>query len=54
MNYTKDQVLAVRPNGGNIICLAMRPSRGKHPKQTRYDASNLITVPITPHNGTAV
>ncbi|KAK2138836.1 hypothetical protein LSH36_2340g00003, partial [Paralvinella palmiformis] len=32
----------------------MRPRSGKHPKQIGSDASNLITVPITPYNGTAV
>ena len=32
----------------------MRPRSGKHPKQIESDASNLITVPITPYNGTAV
>ena len=32
----------------------MRPSSEKHPKQIGSDASNLITVPITPYNGTAV
>jgi len=34
----------------------MRPYSGKHLKQIRSDASNLITVPITPYNinGTAV
>jgi len=52
MNYTRDQLLALRPYGGNTICLAMRPGSGKHPKQS--DASNLINVPITPYNGTAV
>ena len=50
MNYTRDQLLAY---GGNTICLAMRPRSGKHPKQIGSDASNLITVPITPY-GTAV
>ena len=54
MNYTRDQLLALRPNGGNTICLAMRPRSGKHPKQIGSDASNLINVPITPYNGTAV
>jgi len=32
----------------------MRPRSGKHPKQIRYDTSNLITVQITPYNDTAV
>jgi len=32
----------------------MRPRRGKHPKQIGFHASNLITVPITRYNGTAV
>ena len=54
MNYTRDQLLALRPYGGNNICLAMRPRSGKHPKQIGSDASNLITVQITPYNGTAV
>ena len=54
MNYTRDQLLALRPYGGNTIYLAMRPRSGKHPKQIGSDASNLITVPITPYNGTAV
>jgi len=55
MNYTIDQLLVFRPYGGNTICLAMRPRSGKHPKQIGSDASNLITVPITPYNnGTAV
>jgi len=54
MNYSRDQLLALRPYGGNTICLAMRPRSGKHPKQIGSDASNLITVPITPYNGTAV
>jgi len=47
-------LLASRPNGGNSICLAMRPRSRKHPKQIGSDASNLITLPITPYNGTAV
>ncbi|KAK2169189.1 hypothetical protein LSH36_12g34021 [Paralvinella palmiformis] len=50
----RDQLLALRPYGGNTIRLAMRPRSGKHPKQIGSDASNLITVPITPYNGTAV
>ena len=54
MNYSRDQLLALRPYGGNTIRLAMRPLSGKHPKQIEFDASNLITVPITPYNGTAV
>ena len=32
----------------------MRPHSGKHPNHIESDASNLITVPITPYNGTAV
>ena len=32
----------------------MFPRSEKHPKQIRSDASNLITVSITPYNGTAV
>ena len=54
MNYGRDQLLTLRPYGGNTIRLAMRPRSGKHPKQIGSDASNLITVPITPYNGTAV
>ena len=54
MNYTRDQLLALRPYGGNIICSAIRSGCGKHPKQIGSDASNMITVPITPYNGTAV
>ena len=54
MNYTRYQLLVLRPYGGNAICLAMHPRIGKHPKQIGSDASNLITVPITPYNGTAV
>jgi len=54
MNYTRDQFLALRPYGDNAICLAMRPRSGKHQKQIGPDASNLITVPITPYNTTAV
>jgi len=54
MYYTREQLLVLRPYGGNTICLAMRPRSGKHPKQIGSDASNLITVPITPYNGTAV
>ena len=34
--------------------LAMRPRSRKHPKQIGFDASYLITVPITPYSGTAV
>ena len=30
MNYTRDQLLALRPYGGNTICLAMCPRSGKH------------------------
>ena len=52
--YHKYPLLALRPHGGNTICLAMSPYSGKHPKQTGSDVSNLITVPITPYNGTAV
>jgi len=51
MNYIRDQLLAWRPYDDNIICLAMRPKRPKH---LRYDLRNLITVPITSYNGTAV
>ena len=47
-------MLALRPDGGNTIRLAMRPRSGKHPKQIGSDASNLITVPITPYNDTDV
>ena len=55
MNYSRDQLLALRPYyGGNTIRLAMRSRSGKHSKQIGFDASNLITVPITPYNGTAV
>ena len=54
MNYTKNQLLAIRPYGGNTICLAMRPRSGKHPKEIGSDASNLITVPITQYNYTTV
>ena len=43
MNYSRDRLLALRPYGGNTICLAMRPRTGKHPKQTGSDANNLIT-----------
>ena len=25
MNYARDQLFALRPNGGNTICLAMPP-----------------------------
>jgi hypothetical protein len=32
----------------------VRPRSGKHPNQIGSDASNLITAPITPNNGTAV
>jgi len=53
MNYTNDQLLALRPHGCNIICLVMRPRIGKHPKQIGSDESNLITVPTTQNNGTA-
>jgi len=44
-----DQLLALRPHGGNIIYLEMGPHSGKHPKQIGSDESNLITVPITPY-----
>jgi len=57
MNRTKDQLLALRPYGGNTIRLAMRPRSGQHPKQIGSDASNLVTVPIMPHmpyNATSV
>jgi len=54
MNYTKDQLLALRHHEGDTIYLAMRPPSRKHPKQMESDASNLITMPITPYNGTAV
>ena len=54
MNYTRDHLLALRHYGGNTICLSMPPRSGKHSKQIGSDASNLITVPITPNNGTAV
>ena len=49
MNYSRNQLLALRSYGGNTICLAMRPRSGKHSKQIGFDASNLITVPITPY-----
>jgi len=51
MHYTKDQMVAWRPHGGNTICLAMRPRIGKDPKQMGSDGNNLITVPIKPYNG---
>ena len=54
MDYTRDRILALRPYCGNTICLAMRPRSGKHSKQIGSDASIVITVPITPDNGTAV
>ena len=54
MNYIRDQLLALQSHGDNIICLAMRPRSGKHPKQIVSDASNFITVPITSYNGTPV
>ena len=31
MNYTRNQLLALRPYGGNTICLAMRTHSGNHP-----------------------
>ena len=34
--------------------MAICSRSGKHPKQIGSDGSNLITVPITPYNGTAV
>ena len=43
MKYTRNQLLALRPYGGNAICLTMRPLSGKHQKQIDPDASNLIT-----------
>jgi len=49
MNYTKDQLLALRPYGSNTICLAMRPRSGKQPKQMGSDASNYITLSIIPY-----
>ena len=54
MHYTKDQFLALRPYGGSTICLAMGSRSGNNPKKIGSDASNLITVPITPYNGTPV
>ena len=51
-NYNElcnDQLLVLLLHGGNTICLSMRPRCRKHPKQIQYDASNLITVPITPY-----
>ena len=54
MNYTKDQLVALHPYSSNTICLAMRTRSGKHPKQIGCNATNLINVPITPCNGTAV
>jgi len=55
MNYSRDGSVAyLRPHSSNTICLPMRPRSGKHPKQIGSDASNLITVPITSNNGTAV
>jgi len=53
-NYTRDQLLALRSYGSNTICLAMRPRSGKYSKEIGYEASYLITVPITPYNETAV
>ena len=54
INYTRAHLLGLQPYGDNTIYLAMRPRSGKHPKQIGSDASNLITVPITPYNVTAV
>jgi len=51
---TGDQLLVLQPYGDHTIWLVMLPRSGKHPKQIRYDASNLINVPITPYNCTAV
>ena len=48
MNYARDPLLALRLHSGNTICLAMCPRSRKHLKQIGSDASNLITVPITP------
>jgi len=44
----------LRPYDGNTICLARRPRSAKHQNKIGSEASNLITVPITPYNGTAV
>jgi len=33
LNYTSDQLLVLRPYGGNTIYLSMRPRSGKHPNQ---------------------
>jgi len=54
MNYTKDELLALRPYGAITICLSMRPRIIKHLNLMGSDVSNLITVPITPYNGKAV
>jgi len=43
MNYAKDQLFALRPHGSNCICLLHL-----------FIAIKLITVLITPYNGTAV
>ena len=46
MNYTNDQLLALRPHGGNAICLAMRPRGGKHPKQMVRLEKNFDVRPV--------
>jgi len=52
--YAKDELLALRPDGRNAICLAMPGHSGKHPNEIGSNASNLISVPIRPSNVTAV
>ena len=47
-------MLALPRYDDNTISLAMRLRSGNHPKQTGFDASNLITVLLTPYNGAAV
>jgi len=54
MNYTEDQSLALRPCGGNAICLPLRPRCGKHPSQIGSDASNFIIMPITQYKWTTI
>ena len=45
-------MLALRYHGVNAICLSAHPHQ--HTTRKWYSASNLITVPMTPSNGTTV
>jgi len=50
MDYSKVQLFTLRSHVGNILCLVMHLSSGKDRNKIGSNASNSITLPITPYN----